>query len=224
MTPQEELELPPWEKARRFWIFPWKLCFHIALLVVITLQAFQNNTAFSSYSRSIWSGVVSIYFPSDYRNYQTELCSPYQYYIFTQNQTVLNGNALFADYFSMADVSVNRVEVYGSSSSGSLPPPYVRITSTSGAASTYTVYNSSLISSSWPLGSASSIAQNPSSLRSFFNDLSNMEFVFHIKSWGNANVLGSYSSLCYNWRLSMIYDLKDSGQILVTAKSIVLDR
>jgi len=63
MQAYEELELPPWEKCRRYGLFPYKLCLHIVLVGLVTSLVIIINSSFSSYSRSIWISSVNILYP-----------------------------------------------------------------------------------------------------------------------------------------------------------------
>jgi hypothetical protein len=99
----EELELPPWEKFRRYGLFPYKMCLHLSLTAIITSLVIIINISFASYSRSIWLSAVNILYPPDYTNFQSDLLTPYQYYIYTQNQTITDGNRLISQYFNVSE-------------------------------------------------------------------------------------------------------------------------
>ncbi len=59
----EELELPPWEKFRRYGLFPFKMVLNITLTVLITVVVILINISFANYSRSIWLSAANILFP-----------------------------------------------------------------------------------------------------------------------------------------------------------------
>ena len=63
MRPDEELELPPWTKFRKYGIFPTKLVLHLTLVILVTVQAFVLNEGFSTYSRAMNDAVVDIFYP-----------------------------------------------------------------------------------------------------------------------------------------------------------------
>jgi len=225
MTPEEELELPPWTKFAIYGVFPWKLLLHVLLLVLVTFQAVSVNALFAPYSRAMWSSVTNIFFPRNFQSLQSSLTSPYQYYIFTQNQTVEDGNRLFRQFFNLPSISLNQVEIYNSSApSSTLQPPSVTLKKADGSSQIYNVPSLSTLGSSWPLGYGSQITSSPSELRSFFLTLHSMEFYFPIISYGNNDNLNTQSEVCYRWTISFLYDLSSTGQILVTCTSDMVGR
>ena len=102
MKAEEELTLPPWEKFIKFGLFPFKLTIHIALLAIVTTLVLLVNIAFSGYSRAVWSSAVHILFPPDYTSFQVDTSTPYQYAIYTQNQTIRDVNYLIDQYFQVS--------------------------------------------------------------------------------------------------------------------------
>lgn len=60
----EELELPPWEKFRRYGLFPYKMLLNLSLTILITTVVIILNISFSNYSRSIWLSAVNIFYPN----------------------------------------------------------------------------------------------------------------------------------------------------------------
>ena len=221
MSPEEELELPPWTKYSRYGLFPSKLVLHLLLLVLVTFQAVSVNVLFAPYSRSMWSSAVSIFFPPNYQSQQSSLTSPYQYYIFTQNQTVNDGNRLFEAYFSMPYTSVNQLDIYNESLPSSLlqQPPSVKVTKTDGSSETFYVPKLQSLGNSWPLGSNMSVVSSPASLRDFFRSMYSLDFSFPLISYGNSANLNVQTDVCYKWQINFLYDLSSTGQILVTATS-----
>lgn len=225
MSPEDELELPPWTKYSRYGEFPFKLMLHMLLLVTITFQAFSINIFFAPYSRAMWAAMVEIYFPPNYQSLQSDLTSSYQYYIFTQAQTVEDGNHLFAAYFSMPSVSVNEILVYtNASSTHGLAAPSVTLTSTNGATTTYSVPSLAEVNTSWPLGVAGSTASDPTALRQFFRSMQSLSFSFPLLSYGSNDNLKADTAVCYQWSLSFLYDLSSTGQILVTGTADMIGR
>lgn len=214
----EELELPPWEKFRRFGIFPTKLCIHVSITVLLTMIALIENDTFSIYSRSVWASTASIFFPPSYSDFQNDLSTPYQYYIFTQNQTVLDSNKLFQTYFSLPEISVNELDIYSCPGNCHLGAPYVRVNTVHG---THTYYVQNSTDNSWPLAIGN---YDESDLKSFFKHLQSMDFIYHIKSYGVSNDKKYSDDLCYFWTLRFNYNLMSTGQILVTSDSEVDER
>lgn len=63
MTPEEELELPPWEKFSRYGLFPYKMCLHFLLIALVTSLVVIVNISYASYSRAVWLSAANILFP-----------------------------------------------------------------------------------------------------------------------------------------------------------------
>lgn len=123
MELSEELELPPWEKFRLYGKFPWKLCLHFGLVALVTALVITTNLSYAAYSRSVWLTIANVLYPPskwnlrprdaiftfslvphlfpDYVRFQSDLSSPFQYYIYTQNQTTYDANRLFFKYFTV---------------------------------------------------------------------------------------------------------------------------
>lgn len=60
----EELELPPWEKFRRYGHFPFKLVLHITLVALVSTLVIATNLSYAAYSRSVWLGIANIMYPA----------------------------------------------------------------------------------------------------------------------------------------------------------------
>ncbi len=162
----EELELPPWEKFKKYGIFPTKLCIHVSITVMLTTIALIENDTFATYSRSVWSSSANIFFPDDYLDLQSDLSTPYQYYIFTQNRTIVDSNKLFDTYFELPDISVSTLDIYPCLDSHcDIAEPYVLINTVHGSHK-YFIQNAT--DNSWPLAYGN---YDPDSLQSFFHEL-----------------------------------------------------
>jgi hypothetical protein len=59
----EELELPPWEKFRKYGLFPYKMVLHIFIVILITILVLTTNISYASYSRAVWLSAANILFP-----------------------------------------------------------------------------------------------------------------------------------------------------------------
>lgn len=208
MNLQEELELPPWEKYIRYGYFPYKLVLHVSIVAVVTALVVITNLTFAGYSRSIWASTVNILFPQDYTDYQSDLNSPYQYYIYTQNQTIADANRLLGAYFDLPQLSVNDITIYDGNNSIANPEIVVWLAS---GTTTYAV-TSPDDTSGFPLTAGAVTPEQ----RQFFNDLRRMDFRFFFESQGQ----GRGRRLCFRWELLVSYDLlgAGSGQLLVTGR------
>jgi len=228
MDHEDYLSLPPWEKFRKYGHFPWKLLLHSSLLILVTTQSILSNREFAAYSQSIWNSIPHLFFPPDASSSQTTTSlSKYEYYLFTQNQTISDANLLVSSYFSYSDVSLGEISIYNSadsSSANSLPAPRVVVVTSSGEERSYTIKNSS--DTSWPLSLSSPQIKDAGYLRTFFDKLVTMTFFFSIKSSGisDDSAWSTSKHLCFVWELTFTYDLRAMGEILVSYYPVITSR
>eukprot|EP01039_Chlorochromonas_danica_P011155 gene11155-12434_t len=215
MNAQEELELPPWEKFRRYGYFPFKLVLHVSLVALVTALVFITNITFAPYSRAMWTSTVSLLFPSDYTDYQSDLNSPFQYNIYSQNQTIADSNRLVQTYFLLPELSLNDLVVYANASTDDYAPT-VTIHSLDSQPAVYPLTPSSSSSSgSWPLDYRD---LDQLDRRAFFSSLRFMDFSFALSSRGYSSAAPLDHHLCFLWRLRVRYDMTSAAQIVVTAQ------
>lgn len=233
MDAEEYLSLPPWQKFSKYGMIPYKMLLHLALLSLVTTQCVLSNREMSSYSQSIWNSVPNIFFrPGATSSETTTALSKYEYYLFTQNQTIADSNLLISSYFSFSEVSLGKISIYSAESFSNramvdvnpLPPPKVIVKKSSGVTRSYTVMNAS--DPTWPLSSNSPLIHDVAYLRSFFNELMTMTFEFYIKSSGTSDdsAWSTSKHLCFLWKLTFTYDLRSMGQILVSYFPVVSSR
>ena len=111
-----------------------------------------------------WSFIT--YLCIDYQDFQTSTTTPYQYYIFTQDQAVSDAQLLVDTYNQLPSTALNKVCIYGSENCNVAITKLIVITED--GKDTYHITNST---SGWPLAADSPIVQDADELKHFMNKL-----------------------------------------------------
>lgn len=108
LTVREKVELSPWAKWSLYGYFPWKLCLHVTLVVLITVQATLVNMHYADYSRAMGRSFVNLFFPPDKA---TSDVSGFVYRIYSVQDSIQDARRLLDTYFRLPALSVDAVQV-----------------------------------------------------------------------------------------------------------------
>ncbi len=218
---RDNLELSPWAKWSQYTIFPWKMCLHITLVVLITLQASMINSHYAEYSRAVGRSFANLFFPP--ADGSPDVGS-WRYHIYDVVDSIKDARRLLDTYFRLPEISVDAVLVANATDPAASRIPLPRIAleyhDPHRANEVFVMHDAS---TPWPLQVGGPVQQwlNGSNgglpeMRAFLDDLRAVAFDFHVQSTGWGWGVDRNRPVCVVWNLGFLYDLSVGGQFVVT--------
>ncbi|GMI36196.1 hypothetical protein TrCOL_g8078 [Triparma columacea] len=229
MTPEEQLDLSPWAKWILYRKFPFKLLFHLTLVILSSAHVLTINTIFDSYSRAVTSTWSTLLFPSGYHT-----PSNLGYELYTIPDVLTHAQHLVSSYYSLPFNSVDTLTIYEdpyrTSPDSLLKVPTLEVVRSKHETGTTpdtneTVFEIEETDKGWPLAQDGGLQEayetgDVEYTEDFFNNLLSMVFTLPVRSTGISTgpTTGVYT-LCVYWDVKVTYDLGARGQIIVGLES-----
>lgn len=129
MTIDDEYRLSEWQKWQRFNLFPWKLLFHVLLVVLSTYLVTVHNQVLGVTHRTMGQDFGRVFFPDDYAQYNGDAADNPQnrYFLFELDDFNSSVQLMMQRYWALPQISLTPTEVALPAGSGpdpvSLPLP-----------------------------------------------------------------------------------------------------
>jgi hypothetical protein len=223
MTTRERLFLTPVEKLLKYRVFPWKLILNATLVILVTSNVLIMNSQNSGYFQSAGRQFYGLFYPGDYDfSERTD-----------QLQTI--GDAVNAvqravnNYYTINDLTFDvydYTEVVDDSGTFLPSPPILTVIAytgnnlfVSGEVPSIATSTTSYTLNQTYLGPIDPATVPYTDVQQFFHRLVLMKLA--IPSLKNF-AFGSIYRSCFEWAITVTYDFRDRGQLLLTMDQSII--